>query len=322
MDVGQIRAWLSYLGESDVQEGAEWVKTHCPLAPWNHARGEDRTPSFGLRIEPGESFTHCFACNYSGTQTELLHSLRAAAGRTHALDILSAMRMIVDVMDGSDHLEVHWAERREQGELYPFPETWLATFARAFDEGRGWVHPYLVGRGMPLAVAKRLDLRMIMRERRVAFPVREWGGTLVGLHGRGVDAEVQPTYRMITYQGKKNPVVWLGEHLLDTTRPVVLVESVFDLARVLQVYRNAACALTASISGEKIERLRRLEHVVVMFDPDRAGEQARRKLVSALRGDMVVEVVSIENDRDPGDHSAHQMAELLDGIVDLDPVLL
>jgi len=99
--------------------------------------------------------------------------------------------------------------------------------------------------------------------------------------------------------------------------PGILVESVFDLARVYEIYRNVMCPLTASLSSRKIDRIRRLDHVVVMFDADRAGDQAWRKVATALRNDCVVEKVSLPEGKDPGELSIPYLHKLLQEVVDV-----
>ncbi len=322
MTTEQIKHWLSLLGEQTADDDVtdSWVNTHCPLAPWRHSRGSDRNPSFGVKVEAGESRVWCFSCHFGGTQTSLLLELsRLLKGELHTLNIRAAMEMIADVEEGNEDRPISWDEDEVQ-EDFVFPEKWLERFSVAYHEGQ--VHAYLEERGMPYEIAEALDLRYMHSEDRVCFPIRNWNMELVGLHGRAVLDAVQPRYRMITYKGRKNPIAWLGESWIDTTKPVVLAESVFDLARVYQVYRNVACPLTSSMSTRKVERIDRLDSVVTMFDPDEAGNSARRKVRGILSRNSVVSHVELFDDRDPGEMSVYEVAEVLAPLVDLDPMLL
>lgn len=321
MNVEQIRKWLACLGERTVEVGDTWANTHCPLAPWNHRGGVDRNPSFGVKIEPGDSQVWCFSCHFGGNQTELLITLSGLLkGEVHTLDIRAAMRMIVDAEEGMEAREL-WADEEESGpvEDYVFSEEWLDRFPLAYDLGS--VHWYLAERGVPFEVAEALDLRYMHSEDRVCFPIRNWDGDLVGLHGRAVISEVSPRYRMIKYKGKKNPRAWLGEAWIDVEKPVVLVESVFDLARVYQVYRNVACPLVSGMSIQKVRRIERCEQLVVMMDPDDAGQHAERSIERELGDECAIRLIKLV-DRDPGDMSVGEVAELLDGVVELDKALL
>lgn len=321
MNADQITAFLACLGES-AYDGGEWVNTHCPLAPWRHQKGYDRTPSFGIKVGPGDSHVYCFGCQFSGSQTELLLVLKGLVrGTEHGMDLRKAMRLVLDAEEGIENLELDWTDETEKPRSdYVFPESWLRSFLLAYDEEG--VHPYLEERGVPWEVAENLKLRFMAKDERICFPVRNWKGQLVGLHGRTTLEGVEPKYKMITHRGHKNPMAWLGEHYVDPEIPVVLAESVFDLARVYQVYRNVMCPLTASMGQSKLERIARLDHVVTFFDPDQAGDVARRKVRRWLEGSSVVEhCVNNEDLRDPADLDVDEVADLLEEFVDLDQVI-
>ncbi len=302
-----------------MEVGEEWINTHCPLAPWTHRGGTDRNPGFGVKIEPGDSQVWCLACHFGGTQTGLLIELsRLLRGEVHTLDIRTAMRMIVDAEEGIEARNLWEDEDEEDQGDFAFSEEWLGRFAEAYD--RGQVHFYLEQRGVPFEVAQALDLRFMHSEDRVCFPIRNWDGDLVGLHGRAVLDVIQPRYRMIKCQGKKNPRAWLGESWIDVERPVVFTESVFDLARVYQVYRNVACPLVSGMSIKKIRRMERCEQVILMMDPDQAGLYATQKIVRELGDECVIKTIQLI-DNDPGSMSVSEVASILDGVVDLDPTL-
>lgn len=319
MDIDQIRRWLAFLGETHLEVSADWVNTHCPLASWTHDSGTDRKPSFGVQVGPGESKIYCFTCGEGrGLQTDLL--LRLASylkGEVHSLDLRQAMDMITEVEEGGS-LELHFEEEEEDEADLVFPEEWLRQFEPAYMNGM--VHPYLETRSVPYSVAAALDLRYMVGEDRICFPVRNFDGQLVGLHGRAVAPSTRPPYRVIKCNGKKNMRAWLGEDWLDQHRRVVFAESVFDLARVYQVYRNVICPLSATMSRKKVMRVSICMDIVTMFDQGMAGAQARRKVSEVLEGHAVVHVVPAK--KDPGDMTPKQVAEQLEGLVDLDEFLL
>lgn len=43
------------------KDAGGWVSIHCPLAPWTHERGSDRSPSAGISVNDGVSIFNCFA---------------------------------------------------------------------------------------------------------------------------------------------------------------------------------------------------------------------------------------------------------------------
>jgi 5S rRNA maturation endonuclease (ribonuclease M5) len=306
-----------------------WVVSSCPLAPFTHQNGTDKHPSFGFRIEPGESFTHCFSCQFHGKQSELVQTLGAyVRGTDHGLDLKGAMAMVLQAEqdaplsfgDIGDDIETMLDSDRVD---HVFPEWWIDNFDPAYCDG--YLHPYLLkrtGGPFPYPVVEALDLRFDAYQHRIGFPVRDFKGRLRGFHGRSVKSPPdEPTYRMYTHENMNNPEVWLGEHWVDLDRPVVMVESVFDLARVRQVYDNVVCPLTASLSTQKIKRMAAVE-IVTFFDNDKAGKLAADKIRATLKDSVITKVKYDPHDpKDPGDMTAHRVAELLDDLVTIEFIL-
>ena len=139
----------------------------------------------------------------------------------------------------------------------------VADYAPAMD--------YLATRPVSPALAAALDLRADTAEGRVCFPVRDFQGVLRGLHGRAIAGGTSPRYRMYSQAGRNNPLIWLGEHWVDRTRPVVVVEGPFDLASVYRVYRNVASPLFANPPAEKILRMADALEQITFLDQRQGG---------------------------------------------------
>lgn len=323
--------WLNLVGVKALPaHRAGWVVCHCPLGPWRHKGGVDKNPSFGLRVEQGESFCSCFSCGWHGSQTELLLELRHLnASRPSGLDY-DFKQALVLVEDATADLEldldspgVEQILLAPQGTDHVFPDWWLDSFAPAMESKTALA--YLHGRDggpVPLSVVTALDLRWDAIQRRVCFPVRDFESRLRGLHGRAADPGNPLAYRMYTFQGRNNPDVWLGESWVDPDRPVIIAESVFDLVRVFQCYRNVTTPLTASINQAKIHRASGWMQQFTLFDRDAAGKEARAKHAKSLPGCMVKHLEIPEPYQDGGEMSVHAMAQLLSEVVPLDGILL
>lgn len=328
MNKKQLKEWLHCLGsEADNSSDAGWVQCKCVLAPWTHSKGTDSNPSLGIKVDNMKAAgqVHCFACNFGGDQMDLLLELHRLnkADKQGEYDIAGAMKLLtsaeeeapLSLGDIGDY-EEDVTSLPEDGKL--FPEWWLNSFPAGYD------HPYLQTRkgGMvPYAVAKALDLRYDPVRQRIGFPIRDEKGFLRGFHGRDVTGKQELKYCMYPYQKETNPMVWLGEHWVDYEKPVVIAESVFDLARIYQVYRNVVCPLTASISSEKIKRIGAATEIFCIMDDDNAGHAATAKLQKYLP-DSVFKVIPLpEGAKDPGDMSVHQVAMMLEPFLQLDEVL-
>lgn len=316
MNEAQIGRWLAAVGAKRGETSGLWVQAACPLSPWRHQNGTDKNPSFGVRVMPGESRVYCLACGFSGTQYDVLVQLRA-----HEVDVdfASALEVgeeaeesagIGGSFDSPGYEEA--LERKNDEHIYP--DWFLDVFEPAY--ALGVVHPYLEGRRVPYEVAEFLDLRYDPHRRRVLFPVRDSCKRLRGLHGRAIEIpcggepwERQLKYKAYPFDGRANLHVWLGEHWADLERPVVIAESVFDLARVLEVYDNVVSPLTASVGTDRLRRLAGVRQVVTLFDEDKAGALARER-VAGMRGARVSHV-RLPEGTDAADSDPEELARLL-----------
>lgn len=328
MDVETSKQFLRCLGVNQFSNRTGWVTCSCPLKPWNHQDGSGKA-SFGLKTGSGKVFVKCLSCDYHGTPEDLVYEIRtlnklAPSGKKYefgqAISILAANPApLIDKTKSID--ELTYGNKID----FEFPEEWLAEFEPAFAEGQ--VHPYLASRQMPFEVAKALDLRWDNAAQRVCFPVRDYNGLLKGLHGRSVHEHVELRYLMYTIkdqEGEKrcNPHVWLGEFWVDPDRPVVLTESVFDLARVFEVYRNVMCPLMASLNEAKLKRLTGVQSIVTMFDADKAGQHARDKIATRFPSVPMYHAAVPAPFKDPSAMTVSQVAAILEEYVELDAQLL
>lgn len=316
MNLDAAKSFLRCLGLAAAEtRRSGWVTGACPLGAWRHRDGSGRG-SFGLKLQDG--LCNCFSCQWHGTAFDLLYEMRhlerqRPSGRRP--DFKAALALLAGApaphtpsLPSLD--ERTWGQRED----FVFPESWLAEFEPAYADGE--VHPYLAARRVPYDVARALDLRFDPMRQRVCFPVRDYHGRLRGLHGRAIHDRVAHDhvalrYLMYTLDGRCSPEVWLGEAWADPDRPLVVVESVFDLARVYEVWRNVVCPLTASLGPAKIARLRGVKTILPMFDRDAAGRRARDKLLCALPDVRFFPIELPHEGCDPADLTAAEVRALL-----------
>ena len=301
----QARDFLRALNTPPVDEGTEWINASCPLAPWRHKGGTDKSPSFGVNLE-GQGRVYCFSCQFAGSLTKLVMELRFN-GADH-LRLGDAMAIAVQAGQEAP-LELHgsFEESYFKGPapVVPFPEWFREMFPPAW--WQKMQHPYLEERGVPQGFARIYDLRVDEDRQRVVFPIRAYDGTLAGLHGRTY-VNATPPYYAYPYEGHTNRHVWLGEHTLDKDKPVVMVESVFDFAAVWEVYENVLSPLSASISAEALFRVKWCHDPILLFDSDKAGAMARTRVRGVC---PAARDAYCPDDSDPGECDAELLHELL-----------
>lgn len=288
MNVTDIKKVLSMVGSTvcQAQHREHWLTASCPFAPWDHDGGIDKNPSFGISLKSKKSHYHCFSCNASG---ELANLPMDVAYKNHdmpkiELDVFSAIDFISKHTEYSSAPDFQENFIPEVEEEHLFPDWWLNSFMFVFENPEGLA--YVRSRGLTDRVIQKFNLRYDTSRRRVVFPLRNWDGELVGAHGRAIDKGVVPSYYFYSHEHKNNKLPWLGEHYININKPVLVVESVFDLAAVWPIYNNSICPLSAGLSKQKIQRIHHIPHIVTMFDYGKGGDAARNNQVTASMNTM------------------------------------
>ncbi len=309
MQEKEIRQWIYLLGETaQTETGVTWVHMTCPLAQWDHQSGKDSNPSHGVHVSHGESRLHCWSCNFSGTQMDLLLRLQREGVQ------LPYGKLISMINDAEENTPFGWEDGAYEDSLNPapdhvYPDFFLDITEPAYSDGQ--VHPYLAQRQVSYETAEVWDIRWDPFRQRVAVPVRDFEGRLRGLHGRAVNPAANLKYLAYPHEHKTNPHIFLGEHLVDAEQTIVLPESMFDLFRVYEVYKNVMTPLKAGMSKSMIARLENAQRILTMFDGDKAGELAREKLTEQLPKTVELMHCILPEGKDAGDLTLEEVAQAL-----------
>jgi hypothetical protein len=328
VNVDQTVKFLKVLGVEHIQQHKRtgWVISPCPLGPWRHENGESGPEVFGIKVEPGDAPTHCFSCDWHGTMGDLVVTMRHLNKTAPAISVKwgDALRMVEEAENEGDMSfdfpDVEEMLLGEKAKPHIFPDWWLDSFASWRDAPLAGA--YLGARRVPTAVADALDLRWDSKEKRICFPVRDFAHRLLGLHGRAIEKDVDPRYRMYTQAKRNNPLIWLGENWVDLERPIVVVEGPFDVTSVYRVYRNVVSPLFSNPSFDKLMRMADCLEWITIYDRGAGGDAGRAKVSKFLNKDHVLHHLQPPVGRkDPGDCKAEEIVQLLDGMVPLDPLL-
>lgn len=298
---------------------AKWMNITCPFAAWEHENGVDKNPSFGVQInKAGVSRLFCFSCQKAaGSLGELIMELKSLGSE---VDYKQLNELANAEWDGAD-LPSFDDELDDETFLFPFDEDWLNSFMPAVNSGPALV--YMDSRNFPKSLMVMLELKYDPFEKRICFPIRGEDGVCYGLHGRKiVDNGEKHPYFAYGYKKRRNPHVLLGEHQIDWNKKVVLAEGPMDYARTKQVYRNVLSPLHASMSQEQLERLMPSFELVTLFDPDKAGDAARRRIRKWAGPKRIVEHCYLPDGKDAAMLSPQELANELSELVDLDDFLL
>ena len=295
------------------QKRTGWVVSTCPFAPWTHEGGRDRKPSFGVATTHPHIYK-CFSCNEVGALDALVFNVREHWRASNKPGYAFGKALAALVADDDDLPDLPDFDEKvitDPNEVLPWPDYWLDSFKSvfAFPEAKA----YLASRDVPEHVSNQLDLRYDSSRKRVCFPVRDYDGRLVGMQGRAID-DHPLRYYAYRFEGHVNKIPWLGEQWVDFERPVLLVESVFDLASCLRVYDNVIAPLSVGLSKEKIKRIDRGLMFVTMFDVGTGGDSARDTIERRCR--TPVKNLTPPQD-DPGDCTVSELTESLGAYLEL-----
>lgn len=319
MDRNGILRFLRALSATNVAARGPWITASCPLAPFTHQSGKDAHPSFAIEVkDDAESRYNCFSCG-GGDLMSLVFALKHHGASLPRYDLKTATEIAVADGEHPLHFNVkEWGQPAKALEEYVvFPERWLETFMPALQSPRA--SRYLSKRGLSQEIVQALDLRYDTELNAVCFPIRDFDKRLCGLRGRRIaPADDEPRYHMYgNHKGQRNTLVWYGESWIDFDQPLVLVESVFDLASVYRVYRNVAAPLSVSFSEPRAKRLKQATEIITLFDSDKAGDKARERISKYLPRTRCRHVHLPEGVKDPGELNVDDIRTLLQGLVKL-----
>lgn len=320
-----IRGILEKLGCTMGNLTRGYVHATCPLAQWRHESGVDRHPSFGVvyssaEAKKEEGHAHCFSCGYSGDIGEIA-SLMHVWGALSKSELGDIMNEVMQIKTGNLPLSLTQSQQDD-----PFPDpAWLASFPVLAREHKDAV-VYMNGRGILGEATKHFDVRFDPKRWRVSVPLYDRAQRFRGMIGRTLIVDPQgPRYFYYPYKGNApRGFTWANEHRLDLSKPVVVVEGIFDAMKVWPAYQNVVAALSVSFRRPAMGWHRDVSRWVTMFDQGKGGMLARARLQThvAKTGDRIWHLDPPPGRNDPGDATAEEISQKLAETFDTVPVVV
>ena len=298
MQEDTLREALIALNSTKINSTGSWLMGTCPLAKHTHQKGTDSKPSFGGTIGK-KTFFNCFSCGFKGDLYKLILTLK---NYKEPLDY----KYLVELSESEYFVDDGFSLDTFEKKITYYPEEMLLAFTKCYD------HEYLKSRGVDFDIASKLDFRFDILASRIVVPVRDYEGNLIGIHGRSLINKERP-YHRYTHKSSTNTQFWLGEHWIDPSQPVILVESLFDLAQVLNIYPNCMCSLTASLSDASLERLSEFIEMILIFDNDKAGREAMYKIKKKYP-EKIIKKVFLPEGKDPSDCTLDYLVQKIEQV--------
>lgn len=276
-DIQVSTAKSTYSGS---RKRTRWLTISCPFAPWTHQKRSDQNPSFGITInDEGRSYYKCLSCGMKGAVPTLASKLGGYRKRDYKKQRLWAEQVEMQIAVARpvpDWEETPFREQEaERDHNIPDPHQ-IDAYNRLY------AHPYLSGRGVTYPHTALLGLRMDIQQRRILFPCYDEQDRFRGFTGRSVlpaDAYTRRYPKIKDYLGlnKRELFLCLPSWVRSRkTSPTILVEGLFDYARLVSLgYTSTMAILGTALTEEKIDILIARQNPVVFFmDNDLAGWQA------------------------------------------------
>lgn len=308
LDKVDVVDFLSALGIRQITDDGEEVQYSCPF-PY-HGNG-DATPSAYMNKKSTAFF--CHGCKAKGNAIHFLAQLEGISPLLSAKFIRERYgRGFIDPGSGGGlvaELESMFSsEQEEQEEVNPEIEYELDPLN---DEARD----YLEKRGFNVSTIRRFEIGIDPITGRIAIPIRDFSGRLVGFKARSYKQET-PKYLVLgdrksvardrfgfkTYE--KSQVLFSGPKD-GYPGPGILCEGEFNAIALFQMGRRNALAISGSqLSQRQCELLKqKITSVTLFFDDDAAGNTCTADAIQKLEPYMPVRVVE-PHEMDPADYLA------------------
>ena len=242
---------------------------------------DDSNPS--LRIDKIDGRTHCFSC---GFKTNIYKYYGVLSGNQINIRTAKLKEKLQTLALSSVGLEF-------PDQMVPFTHTFRNISKETLKLFEAF---YLSG--------ENKEMRNF--EDRIIFPIRDITGKIVMFLGRHTLSSGQPKYL--------NYPAGVTIPLFPTrirNRSIVLVEGIFDMLNCYDKgLDNVVCTFgTNTLQKDTKNKLmsykaQGVEKVYIMFDGDDAGREATKKIKPLIEEcDFEVEVITLEDDQDPGEMS-------------------
>ena len=290
----------------------------CPLP--NH-NGKKNSPSFSANLERG--IFQCFGCGAKGNVLEF-----AALMEGVVVEDTTALRSVGIELQKRffpGHGRESPMRAASTAKSAPPVQAVVATpvvINAPLDfelKGLQQDHPYLLGRGFTEATTQHFGLGYCSRgmlRGRIAIPLHDQKGQLVGYSGRLVDDAAvsadNPKYRFPgkreregkVYEFRKSRFVYNGDRIQGPVDELIVVEG---FASVWWLHQNGFPNVVAVMGSDCSER--QAEIIVMLVKPtgriwilpdgDEAGERCAESLLALISPHRLVRWVKLENDRQP-----------------------
>jgi DNA primase len=302
-------------------------KQHHGFCPLPNHNGKKNSPSFSANLEKG--IFQCFGCGARGNILDFAAMMENAdpkdgtALRTVAADLQK--RFCPGLADAPKAKEKN-AEKPAKPETKGLPVVVNAPLDFEL-KGLNREHPYLLNRGFSQETIDHFGLGFCSRgmlKNRVAIPLHDHDGKLIGYAGRVVDdaaiSEENPRYRFPGEHERDGKIVEFRKTLFlyngfRFKAPVDDLIVVEGFTGVWWLHQNAMPPMVATMGADCSEKQAELivslvkpnGRVWIVPDGDKAGERHAQTLLTLISPHRFMRWVKMDEGKQPTDLSGEQL---------------
>jgi DNA primase len=280
------------------RSGKAHLRGRCPL---HGGEGQDT-----FHVDTAGQRFHCFACQAGGSVLDLVSAmehcgLREAAERLSGWQSIAAMPFDPRSRDPK-----------------PTVTKKINVIPRVGFRLRGvdCRHPYLSTRGIHEATAIEFGVGFYsgpgLMQRRLAIPIEDDAGQLVGYCGRSLDGS-EPRYKFPPGFPKSRLLFNLHRAAATGQSDIIVVEGFFDCLKVYKAgFRRVVGLMGSSLSEEQCRLLvGHFSHITLMLDGDVTGRRARSAIASILPAHRPLDIIELPDDAQPDQLTDQSLTRVL-----------
>lgn len=314
---------LEQLGVRNAVVRGDEVICSCPFAPWRHAGGHDKDPSFAVHVESVRgSVYNCLSCGAKGNMNGLIWEMSQV---THIdwkrLKEFVAQNESTGLSNRLDGVGSYSDKYQRKGDPFPLVDSWAKPPAEKEREAPVYDGKSLAGRnphdvyesskgnqpirflrerGIGSEILNDISIGFDEKDNVVVLPIFNMNNDLMGCGYRQM-GDKKPKY--IYSRGCPISELFFFENKFwNSPKPdkrLIVVEGFFDVLKLWQWGYNAVSLLGSQMGEAKIEKLLRMVRragasydVYMMLDGDKGGQDSEQKII---HGDPERGVLGLKN---------------------------
>ncbi len=324
IDFKELRSKLDF-GKVLTHYGVELKLTgeqHHGFCPLPAHKGKKNSPSFSANLKRG--IFQCFGCGESGNVLDFAVLMEGANPKDGA-EVRKVAAKLAETFLG---------EGKVSKEEQPPHEEEKVVINAPLDfklKGIDATHPYLSGRGLTQETINRFELGYCSRgilAKRIAIPIHDSTGNLVGYSGRVVDdesiTEENPKYRFpgsrkrngVLYEFRKSLVVYNAHRIAEPVDDLIVVEGFTSVWWLSQsVLTSVVGTMGASCSEAQakliVSKVKEDGRIWVFTDGDPAGARCAGEIIVRVSPHRFVRWVKLEDGKQPTDYAREELGVIL-----------